>query len=95
MSVAGYAAPEIARVGSMVRKEHLKTDKEVQLLEDTACLVFLEHYLAGLRAKTDPDKLATILVKTWKKMSPLGHEHALRLACAPDIAALLPAVRPP
>jgi len=89
MSLAGYGVDDIARVRSIVRKEHLKTDREVQLLEDAACLVFLEHYLPELRGKTDPEKLATILAKTWKKMSPLGHQHALTLACAPEITALL------
>lgn len=89
MSAAGYDADDIARVRSIVRKQHLKTDREAQLLEDVACLVFLEHYLAEFRTKIDPDKLATILAKTLRKMSPLGHAHALRLACASDIAALL------
>ena len=76
MSAAGYDADDIARVRSIVRKQHLKTDREAQLLEDVACLVFLEHYLAEFRTKIDPDKLATILAKTLRKMSPLGHAHA-------------------
>src|SRR5262249_50025551 len=41
----GYDAQTIARVGALVRKEHLKDDPEVQLLEDVICLVFLENYL--------------------------------------------------
>jgi Domain of unknown function (DUF4202) len=89
MASAGYGMDDIARVGSLVRKERLKADREAQLLEDVACLVFLEHYLRDFTTKTDPEKLAGILGKTWKKMSPLGHEHALKLAYAPDIAALL------
>jgi len=89
MASAGYAADDIARVGSLVRKERLKRDPEVQMLEDVICVVFLEHYIDGFRPKTDDDKLADILAKTWAKMSPLGHEHALKLALAPDIPRLL------
>jgi len=51
--------------------------------------VFLEHYIGEFRQKTDPDKLAGILAKTWNKMSPRGHEHALKLSLAPEIARLL------
>ena len=37
----------MARVGSLLRKERLKAEPDVQLLEDVICLVFIEHYLAG------------------------------------------------
>jgi hypothetical protein len=40
-------------------------------------------------AKTDPDKLAGILAKTWNKMSPSGRDAALKLALPPAIPALL------
>ena len=89
MAAAGYGADDIARVGSLVRKERLKLDADAQLLEDVVCVVFLEHYVDGFMAKTDPEKLADILAKTWAKMSPLGHQHALQLALAPAIPRLL------
>ena len=89
MAAAGYEAGDIARVGSLVRKERLKLDLDAQMLEDVVCIVFLEHYVEGFMARTDQEKLADILAKTWLKMSPLGHEHALRLALAPDIPRLL------
>src|SRR5581483_11839867 len=85
MTAAGFGADDIARVGSLVRKEGLKRDAETQTLEDVVCVVFLAHYIGDFSAKTDADKLAGILAKTWNKMSPRGHEHALRLALAPDI----------
>jgi hypothetical protein len=87
--VSEYGGDDIARVRSLVRKERLKSDREAQLLEDVACLVFLEHYLAEFSRKTDQEKLARILAKTWKKMSPLGHEHALKLPLASTLTALL------
>jgi len=79
----------IARVGALVRKERLKRDPEAQTLEDIACIVFLEFYAEAFMQKTDDDKLAGILAKTWGKMSSLGHEHAetSRAAAAPAGAA--------
>lgn len=89
MASAGYPAEDIARVRSLVRKARLKLDREAQLLEDTACVVFLEHYLSDFIKKTEEDKLAGILAKTWKKMSPIGHAHARKLSLPPQVAALL------
>lgn len=89
MQTAGYGADDIARVGALVRKERLKRDIEAQILEDVACIVFLEFYAEAFMSKTDEDKLAGILAKTWGKMSSLGHEHAQRLALPPRLLALL------
>jgi hypothetical protein len=87
MVAAGYAGNDISRVGALIRKEQLKADPEAQLLEDVACVLFLEHYLAEFIGKTDEDKVAQILAKTWKKMSKLGREHAARLSFSPAVAA--------
>jgi hypothetical protein len=89
MDGLGYAAEDVARVGSLLRKERLKREAEAQMLEDVICVVFLAHYIDGFRSKADDGKLADILAKTWAKMSPLGHEHALKLRLAPDIPHLL------
>jgi len=75
----GYDDATIARVGTLLRKKGLKTDPDVQLLEDVICLVFLEHYFADFSVKHDDDKVIDILRKTWAKMSPRGHEAALAL----------------
>jgi hypothetical protein len=74
-----YDEDTISRVQSLVRKERLKLDEEAQLLEDVICLVFLESYFADFARKHDEEKLITILRRTWKKMSPRGHEAALAL----------------
>lgn len=76
---AGYEELAVARVGSLLRKENLKTDAEVQTLEDVICLVFLEHYLADFARQHDDEKLIGIIRKTWKKMSGRGQEQALKL----------------
>lgn len=75
----GYDDATIARVRSLMRKEKLKADPEMQLLEDVICLVFLEHYFAEFAADHDDEKLLRILRRTWAKMSPRGQEAALGL----------------
>jgi hypothetical protein len=89
MAAASYDSDAIARVGALIRKERLKADAEAQMLEDVACVVFLEHYLADFLRKTDQDKLAGILAKTWHKMSPLGREEARKLPLPPPVPMLL------
>jgi hypothetical protein len=89
MGAQGLGETEIARVGALVRKEHLKRDAEAQTLEDAACLVFLEHHLTAFMAKTDDQKLADILAKTWRKMSGAGHAEALKLGLPSKVTDLL------
>ena len=89
MMAAGYDAGDVERVGALVRKERLKSDPDAQMIEDVACVVFLQHYLGDFLAKTDEEKLAGILAKTWNKMSPMGHEQALKLALPAPVPALL------
>lgn len=75
----GYSREEAQRTASLIRKENLKSDPEAQALEDTACLVFLEHYANDFAARHDEAKCIAILAKTWAKMSPEGREAALTL----------------
>ncbi|MDQ3438931.1 MAG: DUF4202 domain-containing protein [Planctomycetota bacterium] len=75
----GYEDATIGRVQSLVRKQGIKTDPEMQLLEDVICLVFLENYFEEFAADHDEEKLIRILRRTWAKMSPRGHQAALGL----------------
>lgn len=70
---------EVDRVAALIRKENLSADHETQVLEDVACLVFLDHQFDGFQAKEeiDEEKIVTILRKTWEKMSEKGREIAL------------------
>ncbi|KAI8625334.1 hypothetical protein F5Y19DRAFT_267979 [Xylariaceae sp. FL1651] len=72
-------AEDIDRIAALVRKENLAADAETQVLEDVACLVFLDDQLDDFekREDVDEDKLINILRKTWAKMSPRGREIAL------------------
>lgn len=85
----GYDDATVERVQSLLRKENLKRDPDAQTLEDVACLVFLEHYLAGFAARHDEDKLIDIIRKTWRKMSPQGRAAAGGLELPPPLAALV------
>jgi hypothetical protein len=94
---AGYQPDTVDRVGALLRKQGLRTDPEAQLLEDVACLVFLEHYFADFASKHERDKLVDIVRKTWGKMSARGHAAALELApqLAPELRAIVEeALRP-
>lgn len=85
----GYGDEVVARVGSLLRKERLKADPDVQLLEDVICLVFVEHYLAGFAPKHDEETLAGVLRKTWRKMSEDGRRAALALNLPADLRSLV------
>lgn len=75
----GYDDATIVRVQSLVRKQGIKTDPQMQLLEDVICLVFLENYFADFAAELDEEKTVRILRRTWAKMSQRGHAAALAL----------------
>ena len=89
MGEVGYDAGPIDRVQTLLRKRGLKTDPDVQLMEDVICLVFLEHYFHDFAPKHDEEKLIPIVQKTWKKMSDRAHEAALQLDYAPEDLAVI------
>ncbi len=89
MLEAGYDEAIIARVENLLKKTNLKNDPEAQLLEDTACLVFLKHYFSAFAQKHDEQKLIEILQKTWKKMSAQAQQMALTLTLADADRALI------
>ena len=85
----GYDEATVVRVGALLRKERLKADPDVQLLEDVICLVFLQHYLADFAAQHDDEKLTDILRKTWRKMSDRGRAAALQIDLPDGLRALV------
>jgi hypothetical protein len=86
---AGYDEETIGRVQSLLQKERLKLDPEVQMLEDVICLVFLESYFADFARQHDEAKVVDIVRKTWKKMSPRGREAAVDLQLPPGAQAIV------
>lgn len=89
MREVGYEEDVIERVRTLLRKRGLKTDPDVQLLEDVICLVFLEHYFHDFAQKHDEQKLIPIIQKTWKKMTEKAHQAALELDYVPEDRALI------
>ena len=89
MAAAGFKEADIARAGSLLKKERLKSDPEAQILEDVACLVFLQYEAAGFIAPHDDDKVRDILAKTAKKMSVKGLGAAGKLRLDDRLARLL------
>ena len=77
---SGYLEEDANRVAALIRKENLKKDKETQVLEDIACLVFLDDQFEEFEKQHDEEKIVTILRKTWGKMSDRGHELALEIS---------------
>jgi hypothetical protein len=89
LAEVGYDAATIDRVRDLVRKKGLSDDAEALVLEDAACLVFLENELASFAPKHDETKLVRILERTWRKMSPRGRETALALDLPRSARALI------
>ena len=78
MRDAGYGGDEANRAGTLLRKEGIKRDPEVQMLEDVICFVFLRWYFHPFAEGRDPAGLLRIVEKTARKMSAAARERALR-----------------
>ena len=85
----GYPDDTIVRVQNLNLKKNFPNDPDSRVLEDALCLVFLEHQFADLAQKTTDDKMIGVLRKTWQKMTPAAHEHALKLSYGAKEKALL------
>jgi hypothetical protein len=76
---AGYDDDTVERVRTINQKRGIKSDADVQTMEDALCLSFLEHELDEFMAKHPQEKIVDILQKSWRKMSDEGHALALAL----------------
>ena len=77
---AGIDADIIERVKQAVGKRALKSNRDTQMVEDIAGLVFIEHYMQAFADKHpeyDEAKWIDIIRKTWRKMSAPAHEFSL------------------
>lgn len=90
----GYDDATIASVSSLLKKENLKTNPEMQTLEDVIVLAFLAHDLTAFVEKYkdySEEKFIHILRKSYQKMSKKGQQAALEIIDIPS--ALLPVVQ--
>lgn len=84
MEETGYKPEECARVGVLLRKEGLRRDSEVQMLEDTICMVFLKWYFADFAEKHPFEKVVSIVAKTSRKLSESARHRVLEEFDLPD-----------
>lgn len=85
----GYSEDDSNRVASLVRKENITHDDETRILEDVACLVFLDDQFEEFKKHHDDKKIITILRKTWDKMTERGHELALEISMSSHAKSLI------
>lgn len=80
MREVGYDEQMCEKIKALLLKDRIKlADPDGQTLEDVVCLVFLEFYFVPFAPQYNEIKLASIVRKTWKKMSERGHQTALTL----------------
>lgn len=77
MADAGYDNASQDHVAAMLRKEGLKRDPSVQMLEDVACFTFLRWYFQPFAAQHDPEAVQKIVAKTARKMSSAARARVL------------------
>jgi hypothetical protein len=72
LRAVGIDDATIERVATIVAKQHLASDPDVQTHEDALCLVFLELQFDDVAARLGDDHTVEVLRKTAKKMSERG-----------------------
>ncbi len=80
MEEAQYDQESIDRAKKAIGKKALKVNRDSQLLEDIADLVFIEHYMLEFAEKHpeySEEKWLDIIRKTWAKMSQEAQDYAL------------------
>jgi hypothetical protein len=85
----GYPEKIVTAVQRLNLKKDFPRDPGCRVLEDALCLVFLEHQLGELAAKSTEDKVINALQKSWAKMTPTARDLALGLSYTPSEKALL------
>ena len=85
----GVDAATIERVQALVKKERLKSDPEVQALEDALCLVFVETQFGELTDQLGDEHMVEVVAKTLKKMTPAGREAAMGLPLDADAVRIV------
>lgn len=89
LRAVGYQDAIIDAVTTINLKQGLKSNQDVQMVEDALCLVFLELQFESYIDKWEDDKMIRILQKTWGKMSEVGHQAALKLSLSEKALSLV------
>ena len=75
MAEHGYSEADQAIVADIILKKNLKRDPRTQLVEDLACLVFLQYNAVTFAKGHTPEKVVSIIAKTLPKMSEKAHAY--------------------
>ncbi len=86
---AGYDDVSVSRVKDLILKRNLYSDPDTQLVEDVACLVFLEYYAAEFAAQHPDEKVVDILRKTLRKMSERARRAAIQVIPSEKLRSLV------
>lgn len=89
MRQTGYSEETIDLASRIIAKKGLRQEPDAQLIEDVACLVFLNHEFERFAAEHPRDKIVEIVGKTWRKMSDLGRAAASSLPLSQPLAELV------
>ena len=89
MTANGYDEEIVERTKKIIRKQNLKSSPEAQLMEDCACLVFIETGFLEFAAKYPEEKIIDIVQKTWNKMSDKAHDAALKLSLPEEALTII------
>jgi hypothetical protein len=84
-----YDEATIVRVQAIVRKQGLGSDPEVQVFEDSLCLVFIETQFRELAERLGDEKLVDVTRKTIAKMSDAGIARVRELPLSDEDLALI------
>ena len=74
----GYPSDVVDRVTTIVMKQGIKQDADVQTMENALCLVFLQYQYEDFHP-AHGEKIVDILKKSLLKMDAAGHKWALTL----------------
>lgn len=89
MSTHGYGEEAINMVGELLLRKGLGTDPNTQLVEDAACLVFVETQFDEMVERLGHDHMVDVVARTLNKMSPAAIGLAGSIDISPASAAVL------
>ena len=91
LAAAGYGEATINRVQVLLRRARLDAATCTQVIEDAACLAFLETQLSDVANRLDRDHVVEVLRRTARKMSAGALALVAEIPLDPDAAELLSA----
>jgi hypothetical protein len=89
--ISGCRPDVVERTQALVRRDGLGTDPGAQVVEDAACLVFIETQLVDVADRFERDHLLEVIRKTARKMSPAALALVPQIPLAPEGIELLAA----